>query len=211
MRVRAVVLVAVILAIFVPAVYAQNPPPPAQPAVAEPKVEGPDNYFVFYWNRNSGGTLMEDTDRPESDGLGASFTWWGRGIFSAEIDYNYNKEFFGSESEFSSNNMMTFTASAIIGPWIKAGSMRFRPYGIVGGGLMRSTIEEFVNVNWKSTQNKGVIDYGGGLLWLFTRNVGVRADARYRMGVGGDDSDDGWGLLEKWNYLRFSAGLALAF
>jgi hypothetical protein len=211
MKVRAAVLALLILAVFTPTVTAQTAPPPSQPVMTEPKEEGPDNYFVFYWNRNTGGTLVEDTDREESDGYGVAFTWWGRGIFSAEIDFNYTPEFFGSESEYSSNNLMTFTASGIIGPWIKTGSMRFRPYAIIGGGLMRSTIDEFANVDWKSSQNKGVVDAGGGLLWLFTRNVGVRVDARYRMGVGENDSDDGWGMLDKWNYLRFSAGLALAF
>jgi len=31
------------------------------------------------------------------------------------------------------------------------------------------------------------------------------------MNVGENNSDDGWGMLDKGNYLRFSAGLALAF
>ena len=210
MRLRALVLTALILTIFAPPLAAQNPPPAPQ-VVTQVENEGPDHYFVFYWNRNSGGTLIEDTDRAASDGLGVSYTFWGRGIFSAELDYNYTPEFFGDESEYSTNNLMTFTASGIIGPWFKAGSMRIRPYAIIGGGLMRSTIDEFVSVNWKSTKNKGVVDAGGGLLVLFTRNVGIRADARYRMGVGANNSDDGWGMIDSWNFLRFSAGLALAF
>jgi opacity protein-like surface antigen len=213
MRVRAVVLAALILAVFVPAASAQAPAPTPAPqqVVTQYKELGPDHYFVFYWNRNSGGDFYEDVDRESSDGFGISYTFWGRGIFSAELDYNYNPQFFGDESEYSTNNMMTFTASGIIGPWFEAGSVRIRPYAIIGGGLMRSTIDEFVSVNWKSTKNKGIVDAGGGLLVLFTRNVGIRADARYRMGVGANNSDDGWGMIDSWNFLRFSAGLALAF
>lgn len=211
MRLRYVVLAALVLAVFAPPVAAQDPPPPQKEVVFQQKEEGPDHMFVIYWNRNNGGELFVGTDRPASDGFGISYTFWGRGIFSAELDYNYNPQFFGDESEYSTNNMMTFTANGIIGPWFNPGSMYIRPYVVIGGGLMRSTIDEFVSVDWSSTKNKGIFDVGGGLVFLFTRNIGIRGDVRYRMGVGANNSDDGWGMIDSWSFVRYSAGATFAF
>lgn len=211
MRLPVAILALFILVVSAIPVAAQDPPPAQQQVVYQEKVEGPDNYLVPYWNSNSGGTMFFDEDRKSSQGYGLSFTFWGRGILSAEVDFNYNPSFFGDSSDYDTNNLMTFTVSGIIGPWIQAGSMRIRPYAVIGGGLLRSTIEEFATVGWKTNQNRGVVDAGGGVLWLFTRNIGIRGDARYRMGVGAKDDEDGWGMLDAWKFLRLSAGVALAF
>ena len=207
----ALLSLALLLTFVIPAA-AQDPPPPTnQPTYQEPKAEGPDNYLVPYWNSNSGGTMFLGADRDSTTGYGLAFTFWGRGVLSAEMDFNYNPDFFGSQSDYDTNTLLTFTMSGIIGPWIEAGSMRIRPYAVIGGGLLRSTINEFASVGWKTTQNRGVVDAGGGILWLFTRNFGIRGDARYRMGVGAKDDADGWGMLDAWKFLRISGGVAIAF
>lgn len=212
MRRLAFVLCLVVAFASAAPVFAQDPPAQQQVIFQEVEKElGPDHYFFFYANTNTGGTGFFMEDRENSTGFGASYTFWGRGIFSAELDFNYNPKFFGAEADYATNNLMTFTANGIIGPWFHPGSMYIRPYAVIGGGLMRSTIDEFASVDWKTTQNRGVFDVGGGLVILFTRNFGIRGDARYRYGVGENDSDDGWGMIDAWKFLRISGGIALAF
>jgi hypothetical protein len=174
--------------------------------------EGPDTYLAGYYNFNFGGDLFKDRDEDTTtNGFGGALTFWGRGKFSAEIDFNYNKNFFGKSDVAGDNNLLTFTLGGIVGPWAKAGSGRVRPYFAFGGGLMRSTVEEFATVGWQETKNLGLLEAGGGLLWLFNDTLGMRADVRYRWGVGADADEDGWGLIEKWTYVRATVGIALAF
>lgn len=106
---------------------------------------------------------------------------------------------------------MTVTGSLLVGPWIPIGpSQRLRPYGVIGGGLARSKIEDFV-VFGKNSRNRGVIDYGGGLFLYLTRNLGVRGDIRFMKDVGSDPADtDGWGVTDTM-YKRATVGLVLAW
>ena len=174
--------------------------------------EGPDHYLAGYYNINFGGDLFKDrSEDTQTSGFGAAFTFWGRGKFSAEVDFNYNKNFFGSSGSAGDNNVLTLTFGGIAGPWVHAGAGRVRPYVAFGGGLMRSTIKEFATVGWKDTKNLGLVEVGGGLLWLFNDSVGVRGDVRYRWGVGANSDEDGWGLVDQWTYLRGTVGIAFAF
>jgi hypothetical protein len=177
----------------------------------KPRTEGPNNYFTVYYNWNFGGDLFTDRgdDVTSNSGFGASLTWWGRGLFSAEVDFDYNNHFFGDD--IGDNNLMSLTLGGIVGPWARAGSGYVRPYFAFGGGLLRSSIDEFTSVGWKTSKNLGLLEAGGGVLVLFTRNVGVRGDVRYRWGVGANKSEEGWGLIPNWTYLRGTVGLSLAF
>jgi hypothetical protein len=171
--------------------------------------EEPGNYVTFYYARNGGGDLFRDRD--PTDGFGIGYTFWAPGPLAAELDFGYNPDFLGTEEELGQKtNLLTFTLSGIIGPWIHAGNNSFRPYAVIGGGLMRSNLREF-GILGEDSRNRGVVDLGGGLLYLYNRKVGVRGDVRYHMGVGEKDDEDGWGFLEDFNYVRFSVGLSLGF
>lgn len=210
MRIRTALLL--LAAVCVPvAAFAQEAPPPSQ-YTAPANTEGFDNYVSGYYNFNFGGNLFKDREESSTGGYGGALTFWGRGKFSAELDFNYNPQFFGPKNDAGDNNLMTFTFSGIIGPWInQGGSQRVRPYIVVGGGLMRSTIKEFATVGWKDTKNLGVVDFGGGVLYFFHPRVGVRGDIRYRWGVGANSDEKGWGLIDNWTYWRGAIGIALAF
>ena len=187
----------------------------AAPAYAQQQqrqqVEGPDNYVTGYLNTNFGGDLFKEGDPSSTTGYGGSLTFWGRGLFSAEVDFNYNKSFFGDPKEGGDNSLITATLGGIVGPWVQGGVVRVRPYFAFGGGLMRSTIEEFATVGWADTKNMGLVEAGGGVLVLFNDVVGVRGDMRYRWGVGANSDEKGWGLIDKWTYMRGTIGVVLAF
>lgn len=210
MKIRTALIVLLALACAPLASVAQTAPPPQTYAGGG---EGFDNSVTVYGNMNFGGDIFADREKSSSGGFGASVVFWGRGLFSAEADFNYNGKFFGTTEDLGNNKMMTFTGNAIIGPWIAVGStQRIRPYFVVGGGMMSSTIDNFSAANWETSKTMGVFDVGGGVYYYFTPRFGIRGDIRYRTGVGAStDPADGWGLIEGWNFMRGSLGATFAF
>ncbi|MFB3854783.1 MAG: hypothetical protein ACE148_13285 [Vicinamibacterales bacterium] len=196
------------------------PPAPAfDRSQAEQQSYDPDeynDYIALYYGVNFGGGLFDsspfesfDTSNPKAMGVAVGF--WGSGMLSGELDFCYSPEFFGPKDEVSDNNLMSVTASFVINPTVRFGSQKVRPYVLVGGGLMRTRIEDF-KILGKDVKNQGVVDIGGGLQYYFHPRIGIRGDMRYFMGVGADDTDDdGWGLIDDWNYYRGTIGIAFTF
>lgn len=172
------------------------------------QAEEPDNYFTVYLARNSGGDLFDG--RSSTTGFGGAFTFWGRGIASAELDFGYSPEFLDKDDVGRDNSLLTLTLSGVFGPWLGSESHRVRPYAVVGGGLMRSKLREFAILGADS-RNRGVLDIGGGVLYLANSRIGVRGDVRYMQGVGEKNDEDGWGILDEFNYIRGSVGVSFGF
>jgi hypothetical protein len=147
---------------------------------------------------------------------GASILFMGGGILAAEIDFTYNPNFFDGLDAVrpgAATDMYTATASLVLGPTFYIGQRaRIRPYGLIGGGLMRSKISDFVSVSvFNSNQNLGVVDMAGGLYIYPIRRIGFRGEFRYFKGIGRNESAAGWGEIENWNYYRVTFGVAFAF
>jgi len=210
MKIRTAIIVVLALACAPLVSVAQTAPPPQTYAGSS---EGFDNSVTAYGNINFGGGMFADREKTTSGGIGVSVVFWGRGLFSAEVDFNHNPKFFGTTDDLGNNKLFTFTGNAIIGPWIAVGnSQRIRPYAVIGGGMMSSSIDNFSAAKWSTTKTMGVFDIGGGVYYYFTPRFGVRADIRYRTGVGASTSAaDGWGLIENWNFMRGSLGATFAF
>ena len=233
MDIRRLFLVAVIALALVPAVAAaqqtQTPSAQTPPAQAPEKTleqikdETPQDALIPFFGVNAGGSLFGDVNVSEGLGsmplsYGASLLFWGPGLLAGELDFGYNPQFYESldvVAPDASTNMFTLTLNFVIGPTFFMGeSMRLRPYVLVGGGLMRSEISDFILVNPLSTsdrQNQGVVDIAGGLYFYPARRIGIRGDFRYFIGIGANSSEDGWGQIEGWNYFRATIGLAIAF
>ena len=179
-----------------------------------------DTYFTAYLLRNFGGKLFDVADESYdvngSRGFGMSLTFWARGGASAELDYTYSSDFLGLDETFDIDNKLhTITFSGIFGPWIHMGNHVLRPYGVAGGGLMRSRFGDFAILE-DDTRNQGIVTFGGGVLFLASRRVGVRGDVRYNIGFGDRVGDEGWGFLDDFNYLKgfhraFDCVLTLTF
>ena len=209
MKIRTAIIVLLTLACAPLVSVAQTAPPPQTYAGSGDTF---DNSATVYGNMNF-GSMFADREKSSSGGFGASVVVWGRGLFSAEADFNYNGKFFGTTEDLGNNKMMTFTGNAIIGPWFTVGSsQRVRPYAVVGVGMMSSSIDNFSAAKWSTTKTMGVFDIGGGVFYNFTPRFGVRGDIRYRMGLGASTNPaDGWGLIENWNFMRGSLGVTFAF
>lgn len=211
MKVRTAIVVLLALACAPLVSVAQTAPPPQ--TYAGGGGEGFDNSATVYGNINFGGGMFADREKGSSGGFGASVVIWGRGLYSAEVDFNYNGKFFGTTEDLGSNKMLTFTGNGLIGPWFTVGSsQRVRPYAAVGVGAMMSTIDNFSAAAWSTSKTMGVFDIGGGVFYNFTPRFGVRGDIRYRVGLGASTNPaDGWGLIEDWTFMRGTLGATFAF
>jgi opacity protein-like surface antigen len=230
MRTRLVFGLAILcLALAVPTAWAQTSTPQTQSQSSTNDKDSFRDYLAPYIGFDTGGSLFKAADAPAAlKGLdpgnprvyGIAVGFWGKGMLSGELDFAYHKDFFGPEGSpfiftnqtgaIGSNNLMTITASFVINPSIDIGSQRIRPYVLVGGGLMRSTISGFGNLGG-NVDNRGIVNIGGGLQYYFHKRVGVRADFRYNIGVGAETSGSGWGWMNTWNFYRFVIGPAFTF
>jgi hypothetical protein len=158
-----------------------------------------------------------------SHGFGAALTLRAHRTFAVEFDVNYTPAFSGSaighgpdiplgNHTFSVESqkelltdLLTVSASGILGPWLRAGSGRCRPYVAFGGGVLRSDVKAFtraatdtyrfvtfVDSGQHDTRTLGIVDAGG--------------DVRYRLGLTEPES-----LTSMWSYVRTTLGLTVAF
>jgi hypothetical protein len=183
---------------------------------AQKALENPDYYVTAYYNLNFGGGVYKDLNgwsgKSVSHGLGASITVLARHLVSAEIDFNYSHSFFGSSDQLSRNYLLTTTLDGIVGPWFKLGSGRVRPYLAAGGGYARGLVTNRRKMGWADTgKNLLLAEGGAGMLWLFNDSIGLRADVRYRQGFGAKENGNDYGRFGKFNYLKSTLGLSIAF
>jgi hypothetical protein len=207
---RRILVAFALLALVAPMVMAQSP---AQQSPYQSRSEDPNAFLVgwigTHFNNGIGEAFESKDTKPKTMGLSLGF--WARSWVSGELDFGYSKDYFGDPTLLGGNNLMTFTGSIIVGPWIHlTDNQIIRPYGFVGGGLARSKIEDFVKFG-NNSRNRGVIDYGGGVMIYLVRNFGLRGDVRFMKDVGTkSDSSTGWGITETM-YKRVTAGVFVAF
>jgi hypothetical protein len=206
-------LISLMLALLMSATstYAQSSTPPP-----EANHEFPDSFLepwigLHFAGDLSSGLSGSSTHQPMT--YGATLGFWQRGFIGGEVEFGYTKNYFGSSdsSLLGGNDLMTFTGSMILGPWITfSENQAVRPYAVIGGGLARSRIDDFAKFG-QTSRNRGVIDFGGGVNVYFTRNLGIRGDVRVLRDVGStDSSSSGWGVTDV-TYKRAHVGVLLAF
>ncbi len=189
-------------------------------AVSREMPEEPSFCATVYANLNSGGGLYQDLsvtslDKSRSQGMGASFLVGASKLVSAELDFNYAYSFFGSSDSdvLSGNHLATITLDGIVGPSIKAGAGRIRPYLVAGGGFMRASVGRRRYFGWSDNgKTLAVVEAGGGLMWRFNDWLGARADVRYRRGYGAKEDDDTWGaFFDNWTFIKSTVGVTFSF
>jgi hypothetical protein len=178
------------------------------------------DYICIYVGGAFGGNMFVGTsgvgalDRGVPQNYGAAISWWGKGVFAGEADLTYYKDFFGPSNSpgLGANQLYTFTGNFVINPVsIDFSTQRIRPYFVIGGGLMRAQISDFLKYYGAETKNWGVVDAGAGIQYYPIHRIGLRADIRYYRAVGTNESGSGWGWINKWDWFRGSVGAAIAF
>jgi opacity protein-like surface antigen len=92
-------------------------------------------------------------------------------VVGIEAEFGYTKNFFG-ETSSQTSNVSTYMGNFMLAP--KFGPIQ--PYGLVGAGLIRTSIE---GVGTSSDQNQAGWDVGGGVMAFFGQHIGVRGEVRY--------------------------------
>ena len=111
----------------------------------------------------------------------------GGGVIGGEFDFGYSPSFFGTDSTFGDNNVMTMMGNIILG--IPFGGQRgggVRPYGSGGVGLIRSSAEGLSDVTDVSDNSFGW-NLGGGIMGYFGDHFGIRGDLRFFRTIGLDE------------------------
>jgi opacity protein-like surface antigen len=131
---------------------------------------------------------LNDVDLDESTqnklSWGGSLMWMGEGIAGFEVDFGYTPDFFFSDNDnevdfIGDGNVTTFMVNAVIG--VPIGGDRgagIRPYGTAGLGLVRQSVDDVIDV-FDADRNSLGFNVGGGIMGMFTDNVGIRGDIRW--------------------------------
>jgi len=146
---------------------------------------------------NSGRELSRAIDAERLD-WGASFAFMGGGVLGFEADIGYSPDFYG-HGDVVGNSVLTATGSLMVGiPFGGQTGVGFRPYVLGGLGVADS------EAAW---------NFGGGAMFFFGTNVGLRTDLRYIRTFGRVDLDvvDGLAIRGRMDFARASAGLIVRF
>jgi len=92
-------------------------------------------------------------------------------VVGFEAEFAHTTDFFGASSN-QSTNVLTFMSNFMLAP--KFGPIQ--PYGLIGGGLIRTSVE---SAGQNNDENQVGWDVGGGLIGYFSKHVGARGDVRY--------------------------------
>lgn len=148
--------------------------------------------------------LTDCEERHRTYGVGIGYLG---DLFGFEQEFTHAPDFFGSSATSADNHVTTIMSNLILA--FPAGPVR--PYGSVGLGAIRSSVDFNVADTLRFQDAKFGWSFGGGLLVLPTRHFGLRAEVRHYRGTGELDiaglSVEGSPL----SFSRLSAGAVLRF
>ncbi len=172
--------------------------------------------FISPWIGVNFGTNPFESlaDGDEVDGgrtsYGVTGGYMGAGIFGFEADLGYSPSFFGDQSDFGSNNVLTAMANVILGiPIGGTSGAGVRPYVSGGLGLIRTSYGELLNFDAVSNNMFGY-NLGAGIMGYFATHIGLRGDVRYFRTI--EDNTSGTDLnfdLGGFHFWRASIGLVI--
>jgi len=139
--------------------------------------------------------------------FGVTGGYMGAGIIGGEVDLGYSPSFFGEESDFGSNNVLTAMANLIVGiPIGGTHGAGVRPYVTGGIGLIRTSIDGILDLDGISSNDFGY-NLGAGVMGYFNSHVGLRGDIRYFRNLQ-DSSPNDFNLdLGGFHFWRASIGV----
>ena len=143
---------------------------------------------------------------------GGSLAFLGGGIAGFEVDFGYSPNFFGSDSNDALNlvgdgNVTTLMANLMIaGP-----KAAVRPYVVGGAGLIKTRVDSADQFLTDVGNNDFGFDIGGGVIFSFSDNVGIRGDVRYFRGITNNDNNGVDLRLGSFQFWRGTVGVTFRF
>ena len=132
--------------------------------------------FVAPWVGSAFGSNIKNGQTT----FGVSAGAMGAGIIGGEADFGWSPSFFGTQSDFGNNTVMSLMGNLILG--VPVGGQHgagIRPYVVGGVGLIRSQIDGGTLARVSSSTNMFGWDAGGGVMGYFSNHIGLRGDVRY--------------------------------
>ena len=124
----------------------------------------------------------------------------GAGAIGGEVNFGFSPKFFGTENDFGNNTVLDLMADLIVG--IPIGGQYgpgFRPFAMVGLGLIRTQIDGGNVFDVKASNNDFGWNAGVGAMGYFNDHVGLRGDVGYFRNFNGDTIDTlDLGSLHYW-------------
>jgi len=164
-------------------------------------------FYGVNFGGNSGQEISNAIDAKRFD-WGVSLAYMGAGVLGIEADIARSPDFYG-RTDVGGSSVLTGTGNLLLG--VPIGGQKgvgFRPYALVGLGVVRSKVDAFSDV-LSLDNSKPAWDFGGGAMFFFGSNVGLRGDIRYFRTFG----DVNFDVLRtgRLDFTRASAGLILRF
>jgi opacity protein-like surface antigen len=183
--------------------------------VVAPAAARADGLLVPFAGVNFGGNSgreLADAIDAERFNWGVSLAFMGGGVLGLEADVSHTSDFFG-QSDLGGSSLLTATGNLLFGiPIGGQTGVGFRPYALVGLGVIRSQVDVLGDV-LRLDNSELAWDFGGGAMFFFGSHVGLRADLRYFRTFGDVDFDivDVLAGSQSLDFARGSAGLILRF
>ena len=136
----------------------------------------------------------------------------GGGVLGLEADIANSPDFFG-KTDLGGSSVLTATGNLLFGiPIGGQHGVGFRPYALVGLGVIRSQVDTFGDA-LRRDENNLAWDFGGGVMFFFATHVGLRAELRYFRTFGDlhFDLTDLFDRPRNLDFARASTGLILRF
>lgn len=191
--------------------------------VATPSKASADWLLTPFVGWNWGGAAnfinFEDFDDEfeQRANFGVSLGWMGAGVVGFEFDLGFTPNFFENTTgpgdfEFGDSNVTTLMGNVLLGVPIGGQTgLGFRPYVVGGMGLIRTSVtgpEEFFDID----SNSWGFNVGGGAMFFFSDNFGLRGDIRYFRSLTDEEPDDIFDLgLADFRFWRGSIGATIRF
>jgi opacity protein-like surface antigen len=182
--------------------------------IVAPAAVRADGMIIPFYGVNFGGSSGQELGNAidaERYDWGVSFAFMGAGVLGLEADIARSPDFFG-RSDIGGSSVFTATGNLLFGiPIGGQEGVGFRPYALVGLGVIRSKVDAFGDV-LSLDNSKAAFDFGGGAMFFFGDHFGVRGDIRYFRTF----SDVAFDVINidnpgRLNFTRGSAGLVLRF
>jgi len=173
-------------------------------ALAAAPVVHADTMLSGHAGRVFGGDLNDSRTT-----YGGALTFMGDGAFGFEIEGGHTPDFFGDADDFlGNNNVSTLMGSILLGSRFGQSG---RVYASVGGGLLKSRVED-IDQFFEVTRNDFGVSGGLGAMVFFTDNLGLRGDVRYFRNLGDPEPDNELDIdFGEFSYWRGTAGIVLKF
>jgi len=149
--------------------------------IVTPAMARADGMIIPFYGVNFGGNSGQELGNAidaKRYNWGVSLSYMGAGVLGLEADIARSPDFYG-RTDVGGSSVSTFTGNLLLG--VPIGGQKgvgFRPYGLVGLGVIRSKVDAFSEV-LSLDNSKAAWDFGGGAMFFFGSHVGVRGEVRY--------------------------------